>query len=40
MSNMKGMSTGSNKTEQDDRDSEGGVHAMHSMEGHMDMGHT
>ena len=38
MSNMKGMSTGSNKTEQDDRDSEGGVHAMHSMEGHMDMG--
>jgi hypothetical protein len=38
MSNMKGMSTGSDKTEQDDKDSEGGMHAMHSMEGHMDMG--
>jgi hypothetical protein len=34
MSNMKGMSMGS------DKDSEGdaGAHAMHSMEGHMDMG--
>jgi hypothetical protein len=38
MSNMKGMSTGADKTEQDDKDSEGGMHAMHSMEGHMDMG--
>jgi hypothetical protein len=32
MSNMKGMSMGS------DNDSEAGAHAMNSMEGHMDMG--
>ena len=35
MSNMKGMSMG---PEKDDRDSDAGMHAMHSMEGHMDMG--
>jgi hypothetical protein len=35
MSNMKGMSMGSDKGESD---SDAGAHAMHSMEGHMDMG--
>jgi len=33
MSNMKGMSMGDK-----DNDSDAGAHAMHSMEGHMDMG--
>jgi hypothetical protein len=35
MSNMKGMSMGADK---DDKDPDAGMHAMHSMEGHMDMG--
>ena len=35
MSNMKGMSMGADK---DDKDTDAGMHAMHSMEGHMDMG--
>ena len=35
MSNMKGMSMGTDKA---DSDSDAGAHAMHSMEGHMDMG--
>jgi hypothetical protein len=35
MSNMKGMSMGADKG---DGDSDAGAHAMHSMEGHMDMG--
>ncbi len=35
MSNMKGMSM---SAEKDDKDSDAGMHAMHSMEGHMDMG--
>jgi|HubBroStandDraft_6_1064221.scaffolds.fasta_scaffold60944_2 hypothetical protein len=35
MSKMKGMSMGSDKEESD---SDAGAHAMHSMEGHMDMG--
>ena len=35
MSNMKGMAAGGDK---DDKDSDAGMHAMHSMEGHMDMG--
>jgi hypothetical protein len=34
MSNMKGMAMGADK----DADSDAGAHAMHSMEGHMDMG--
>ncbi len=36
MSNMKGMSMGSDSSK--DSDSDAGAHAMHSMEGHMDMG--
>jgi hypothetical protein len=35
MSNMKGMSMGADKG---DSDGDAGAHAMHSMEGHMDMG--
>jgi hypothetical protein len=40
MSNMKGMSMGTDKAGPDkgDSDSDAGAHAMHSMEGHMDMG--
>ena len=41
MSNMKGMPLGTD-TDKDkdnrDKDSDAGMHAMHSMEGHMDMG--
>ncbi len=37
MSNMKGMSMGTDK-DKDDKDPDAGMHAMHSMEGHMDMG--
>src|SRR5579863_5716140 len=36
MSNMKGMSMGGDNNK--DGDSDAGAHAMHSMEGHMDMG--
>ncbi|MGD1024487.1 MAG: hypothetical protein ABR880_16995 [Candidatus Sulfotelmatobacter sp.] len=35
MSNMKGMSMDADK---DDKDTDASMHAMHSMEGHMDMG--
>ncbi|MFZ1005361.1 MAG: hypothetical protein WAN65_00885 [Candidatus Sulfotelmatobacter sp.] len=40
VSNMKGMSIGSDKAGPDraDSDSDAGAHAVHSMEGHMDMG--
>jgi hypothetical protein len=39
MSNMKGMSMGSDSDkEKNDKDSDASMHAMHSMEGHMDMG--
>jgi len=43
MSNMKGMSMGTDKDEdkdkdQDEKDPDASMHAMHSMEGHMDMG--
>ena len=44
-SNMKGMSMGSDKDkdqdkdkDKDDKDPDAGMHVMHSMEGHMDMG--
>jgi hypothetical protein len=37
MSNMKGMAMG-NDREKEDKDPDAGMHAMHSMEGHMDMG--
>jgi hypothetical protein len=39
MSNMKGMPMGTDKDKDEkDKDSDAGMHAMHSMEGHMDMG--
>jgi hypothetical protein len=37
MSNMKGMSMGTGK-DKDEKDPDASMHAMHSMEGHMDMG--
>jgi len=37
MSNMKGMSMGGDNNK-DEKDTDAGMHAMHSMEGHMDMG--
>jgi len=37
MSNMKGMSMGTDK-DKDEKDPDASRHAMHSMEGHMDMG--
>src|SRR5580658_7763222 len=39
MSNMKGMSMGTDMDkDKDNKDPDAGMHAMHSMEGHMDMG--
>ncbi len=39
MSNMKGMSMGGDADkDKDEKDSDASMHAMHSMEGHMDMG--
>src|SRR5271157_6633900 len=39
MSNMKGMSMGADTDkDKDEKDSDASMHAMHSMEGHMDMG--
>jgi hypothetical protein len=38
MSNMKGMNMGADKGKEKDGDSDASMHAMHSMEGHMDMG--
>src|SRR6202167_4062994 len=38
MSNMQGMDMSADKDKDPDKDSDAGLHAMHSMEGHMDMG--
>jgi hypothetical protein len=38
MSNMKDMPMGADKDKDKDKDSDASMHAMHSMEGHMDMG--
>jgi hypothetical protein len=38
MSNMQGMDMSTDKDKDADKDSDASAHAMHSMEGHMDMG--
>ena len=38
MSNMKGMDISADKDKDADKDSDASAHAMHSMEGHMNMG--
>jgi len=38
MSNMKGMPMGADKDSDNSKDGDASLHAMHSMEGHMDMG--